>query len=158
MAYGVHEVGLAQAASAVEEEGIVLPGIAFGNGNRGSVCKPVVGAVDEAFEGVLGVKIVVFAGLILRIHLFFRDFDRVGLSEHGKDAPGKLFLLVVDHILIEGIVGFLGSKDVYLLVFFGYFGGGKRPEERVHHEGISVVHHKLNDLVPVRFEFCFCHI
>ena len=55
MADGLEKMGLAEPAAPVNEEGIVGAGRRVGDGLRGSVGELVVGADDEALEGVGGI-------------------------------------------------------------------------------------------------------
>ena len=51
----LEEVGLAETAATIDEEGVVGPGRGVGDGLGGGVCELVVGADNEASEGVGGI-------------------------------------------------------------------------------------------------------
>ncbi len=54
---GLHEMGLAHAYAAVEEERVVSLGRSFGDGLAGSVGELVAAADDEGVEGVAGIQL-----------------------------------------------------------------------------------------------------
>ena len=57
VADGLHQVGLAHADAAVQEQRVVGLGGAFRHRAGGSVGKLIAGADDEVVEGVLGIEL-----------------------------------------------------------------------------------------------------
>ena len=83
---GIQQVGLTHAGRAVDEQGIIhLPRI-FGDGDGGTVGKPVAGADHEIIEGELGVKVHGGDGLAFvaeGIAFFIAEHQELGIGiEH----------------------------------------------------------------------------
>ena len=87
MADGMHQVRLAHADAAVEEERVVGLRWAFGDGFGRGARKLVAGAGDEAVEGVAGIELR--GGVPVEARLLRRLASRCGpLDPVGRGAPG----------------------------------------------------------------------
>jgi hypothetical protein len=136
MADGVHEMGLAQAGSAVDIERVVGFSRFFGDGHRGGMGKLVAGADDEIFEGVIGVQVGVEKHPILGAALVRR-----APHERKRGIVKDVFNVInLSEQLLGGLVeqaGIMEGKpvleirirhlDVKAALFLADVGGGLKP-------------------------------
>jgi len=111
VADGVHQVGLAQAHAAMDEQGVVGIGGGLGHGQGGGMSKAVVAAYHKGIEGILGVQLhraggqaigssrLIAGGVVLQFGAGQHGYGHA-VASHLRQAVGDQgHISVVDHDL-----------------------------------------------------------